>query len=497
MLNYKIGTSEFGVTVLNVSYPGCETMELGLSDLFKDQGHLDTLFDKINEYVVTLSPHVQKEVYSIFHKVYAQDYKSHFEDPTVIGKLEVKIKQLTELLNYENFKFWIGQRQDQIIYPDVILDAYQHDQDMNTTEEKTYVRQQYTDLVALILFIRMLSPIFIDFYGYIKQVTPHYYYKIYMLLVRSSLVESPEVLKLREYIDVNMQTLIGGNKKENIILFAGLSDDDILDSLLSEVVFNKLLTIDFFNKKCNIISFIFQTVKYKGNYTPSNGLAIRGKGVATSSTKEDISYFEDYRKTSDMPIGTVVEIQHALSDVNFLVQALGLQDFDFHTYHTEVDGISRYMDSKLDKTQVFLLGWFMNKIINPRALYYIEYRKLVELMLFAKVVLLNKGYNYMAMLLSSKRCDDAGYLNITIKNSMSKATVKKLASRYSFITEDDKQSVVEKTILEVSKSIYNSSWYAIGTQEQLKTISTTDGFLTHPNNLNEVILDYVDFVTQP
>lgn len=493
-LRYDTCVSEYGINVLKISYPGREVIELDLTDIFKDINHLETLYDPINEYLLTLHESVQKEIYDIYYRLYINDYKNNFDDPSVLHKLEVKIKQVTELFGYENFKIWTRQQTDRIIYPDTIIDDYIHDPDMNTTLEKTYVKREYTDLISLIMFIRAIAPLYIDFYNRIKQVTPHYYYKIFMLFVRSDIADCEEVNKLRTYIDVNQQTLIGSTKNENIILFAGLADDDILDSLLSEVVFNKLLTIDFFHKKCNIISFIFQTIKYKGNYAPSNGLTIRGKSVENNPAKEDISYFEDYRKTSNIPIGTVVEIQHSLSDIHFLVQAIGETNFDYKQYAQEMENIGQYLDFKLDKTQIYLLGWFMNKVINPRALYYIEYRKLVELMLFAKVVLISHGHHYVGLLMSAKKTSDPGYLSVVIKNSMSKGSIKKLSNSYGFTIEEDRQSAVEKTILEVSKDISNSTWIAKGSKEQLSKISVVGGFMEIPSNLNEIILDFVEFV---
>lgn len=493
-LNYQTGVSDYGVNVLKVNYDGHETIELDLTDLFKDLTHFETLFDPINEYISLLDQGKQKAIYDVFFDLYAGDYKNNFEDPQVLAKLETNIQEVTSILNYDKFKAWVRDQSHRIIYPDNIINDYIHDPDMNTTLEKTYVKREYTDLIALIMFIRALSPLYVDFYNRIKQVTPHYYYKIFMLFVRSDIANCPEVIKLKTYVDVNQQTLIGSTKNENIILFAGLADDDILDSLLSEVVFNKLLTIDFFNKKCNIISFIFQTIKYKGNYAPSNGVTIRGKSVENNPAKEDISYFEDYRKTSNIPIGTVVEIQHALSDIHFLSQLVGTLPFDFDSYHQDVSNIRQYMDFKLDKIQVYLLGWFMNKIINPRALYYIEYRKLVELMLFAKTVLNTHGYHYIAAVLSSRKSPDPGYLSVVIKNSMNKNSVKRLAESYKFTVEEDKQSVVEKTILEISKDISNATWVAMGTPEQLSKVSVVSGFLETPGNLNDLVLEYVEFV---
>jgi hypothetical protein len=63
-----------------------------------------------------------------------------------------------------------------------------------------------------------------------------------MLFIRSDIYNCPEIDKLKRYIEANQITLIGNTKNEHLIINAGLSDDDILDSLVSEIIFNKLLT---------------------------------------------------------------------------------------------------------------------------------------------------------------------------------------------------------------------------------------------------------------
>lgn len=496
-LNYQIDANEYGLHVLRVSYPECETIEIDLTDFYKDLNHIGTLYESINTYVATLQPETQKRVYDVFYKLYATDYKVDFSRREVVDKLENRIALVTDLLDYDNFKVWMHNHSSRIIFPETIISDYVYDPDMNTTKEKTYVKREYIDLIALIVFIRMLSPLYIDFYNHIKQITPHYYYKIFMLFVRSKLYECDETQKLRTYIDVNQKTLIGATKNENLILSAGLSDDDILDSMVSEVVFNKLLTIDFFNKKCNIISFIFQTIKFKGTFAPSDGLAIRPKSMEDNPAKDDISYFEDHRKTSNIPIGTVVEIQHALSDPYALAMALGKTDYDFDMYHKELESIKLFLDKRMDKTQINLLGWFLSKFINPRALYYIEYRKLVELMMFAKVALLQEGHDYMAMLLSSYKSNEPNFMSVVIRNSVNKAAIKAISPYYGFLTDEDKPTIVEKTVAEIAKDISNSLWCPIGYPEQLKRVNIVSGFLETPPNINELIFNYVEFVNAP
>lgn len=497
-LNYQVELTESGLYVLKITYPDSETIELDINDLYKDKSNILTLFDPINEYISTLPEANQKTIYEVFYKLYSHDYKKEFEDIEVVVKLENNIAKVSELLDYDNFKIWLNNNQDRIIYPDNILMDYIYDPDMNTTPEKTYIKRDYTNLIAMIMFLRALSPMYIDFYNYIRQITSHYYYKIFMLFVRSPVYESPEAEKLRTYIEVNQETLVGTTKNENLIISIGLSDDDILDTLLSEIVFNKLLTIDFFHKKCNIISFIFQTIRFKGSFNSTDGTVIRGKSIKSDPNKEDLSYFEDYRITSDLPIGTVVEIQHALSDINYLISGLGKENFQFDIdyYNQELSNIGTYLQYRLDKTQIYILGWFLNKIINPRALYNIEYRKLVELMLFAKTVMIQDGQDFVATLLSSYRCEESNYVNILIKNTVNKTLVKKLNDYYGFVMEEDQISIIEKTISEISKEITNNNWKPINVPEHLSGMVNQEGHLIIPNNINDVMYEYIEYINK-
>lgn len=496
MLNFKVISNEYGLNVLLVRYGDESFCELDLTDFFKDVSNIYNLYNQINEYVVTLPLYTQKEIYDEFYKVYSQEYKQNYTDINYIFKLEHKIAKISELLNYNNFKLWMAHKEDQMIIPENIRSDYVYDPDMNTTEEKTYIRHEYRDLISLIIFIRALSPLYLDFYTYIKQITNHYYYKIFMLFIRSDIYNCPEIEKLKRYIEANQITLIGNTKNEHLIINAGLSDDDIFDSLVSEIIFNKLLTIDFFNKKCNIISFIFQTIKYKGSFITSDSVVIRSKTTVASgdNNKEDMSYFEDYRKTSNIPIGTVVEIQHSLSNIDFLINALGHSNFDHAAYERELQNVPILTKSKIDKTQTYLLGWFISKIINPRALYYIEYKRFVELCLFAKVVLMSNGHEFIGILLSSIRSKEATYVNVLIRNGVNKTLVKRLSEYYSFSIENDKQSVIEKTVSEISKEISNCLWVPVGEPNQISRFINKDGYLNIPNNINDVICSYIEFI---
>lgn len=493
MLHFKMGLSEFHMTVLQVGFTGESDIEVDLTDFYKDQSYINNLYIQIDEYVKLLPIEYQRELYDLFYKAYASDYKSKYTDPVVVNQIEMDIARASKLLNYPMFRTWISAKESEMIIPENIKDVYVYDPDMNTTEEKTYVRHQYRDLIGLIVFTRALSPLYLDFYNYIKQITPHYYYKLFMLFVHSDIYMCPEIEKLKRYIEVNQQTLVGNTKNEHLIISAGLSDDDILDSLVSEIIFSKLITIDFFNKKCNIISFIFQTIKYKGNFASSDGGIIRSKTTVNDPNKDDISYYEDYRKTSDVPLGTKVEIQHALSNIPALIEALGYSNFDYAMYERELQHKNTLAEKGPENIQIYMLGWFLDKVINPRALFYIEHIRVIELMLLAKVALIQNGHEFIGVLLGSYK-GEGNYVNILTRHAFNKKLVEQLSQSYTFVMEDDKQSVIEKTVTEVSREIVNNLWIPVGDVDLYKNYQNTEGYLNIPNNINDLVCAFVGFV---
>lgn len=498
MLKYLIGSSEYGLTVLQIEFTGQETIELDIANFYKDNQKnpdlLQNLYMHINEYVATLDIESQRELYNVFYKVYSAESKQHMYTHDYVINLENSIARASELLNYSRFKEWIVTKEKFMLMPDKVLGEYTYDPDMNTTQEKTYVRHEYRDLIGLIIYMRALSPLYLEYYSYIEKLTNQYYYKLFMLFVRSDIYNCPEIEKVRRYVEVNQQTLAGNGKNEHLIFTVGLSDDDIIDNLVGEIIFNKLIIIDFFNKECNIVSYMFQTIKFKGNFVNSDSVPIRGKATLSEQSKDDISYFEDYRKTSDIAIGTVVEIQNALSDVRSLVHTLGYENFDYDLYDRELSNVRFFMDKGVNKIQTFLLGWFLSKVINPRALHYIEYRKLIELMLFAKVVLLQNNQKFIAMVLSSYKTQESNYLNIVIRTSLNKSLVKRLSEFYTFVMEDDKTTIIEKTIMEFRSEIVNNLWIPVGTPDQLAGIANSDNYLDIPHNINDIICSYIEFV---
>lgn len=494
MLAYRTATSEYGITSLWVKYPNHETLEIDLMEFYKDKNNIATLYDHVNLYVSQLNKETQEEIYSIFHENYLKEHTSSYSDRTVVKELELKVKRLCELLDYNRWKQWFRQFGPNILIPETVNENFTFDPDMGTTKEKTYIYQEYVDLVGLIVFIRALSPVYIEFFNYCNQVSSHPYYMLFRLFIESELQHCEEIEKLRSYISANQLTLVGTGKNEHLIIGAGLSDDDALDYLVGEVIFNKLLTIDFFYKKCNIVSFIFQTIKYKGSFVSSESMSIRPKSSKGDPNREDYSYFEDYRKTTSVPIGTETEIQDSLNDYAMLASELGYFDFDFVAFNNELQYINHLLKQPPENIQIYLLGWFLGKATNPRALFHLEPRKVAELRIFAKIALLPTKHSFIGVLLTSVKTPEVSYINILIRNTLNKNLLRNLKKHYSYAMEDDKVSIIEKTITELGKEIVNSIWSPVCDTSNIAGLITPENYLEIPSNINDVVCSFVDYI---
>lgn len=443
-------------SILNEKSP--VTMQAG--DFFKIDYksilEINDLFTPINGYIEKFS--TDDKYYNIVSEFYSK-YEEQRENS--IFELEKLVTYYLSLLidffPYEHFKSYIKSNYT-ILVPKDTQEEFIYDQDLSKTEEKTYLKDDYIDLCCFIMYIRFLTPIFLEYYSNkIKGISQVYQYKVFNIILSCMDREKiKEMNKIEKYID----SIRSKDKKlDKFIFMSGLSDLDIIDSFIAEIIFNKLIFINFIKDNSNIISYIYQSVKNKDNYSGSENI-FKNKFIQGDVTKEDISYFEDYRKASNVPIGSIVEIQVAMSDVLNIVRHLNYQNFDVNQYNIELSALlNTYIYIK--KPQIIIVGIIIGRFINPRCLYYIEYRKLIELIAMSKVILLNNGFDLFAALVTSSSHKQ---LDIIEKRTIvNKDLIRELVNnRYRYMGDNDRCLLIENSIIDFCKEVYRNIWIPVG-----------------------------------
>lgn len=479
---------------------GSEKIEFDVGSLLSKNNATESMFLTANKFIDTLNAYKKNTLFEILSDFYIFKNKNvDFSSEQVITYLETLLTQVLDLISIDDLKYWLLWNQSDIVLPTNLENEFTYDPDMNITESKTYIKSQYLALVAVVQYIKFALPVFGEYNNYVKEISKQSLHKSFLLLTNTPLYHRDEMEKLRVYVDEIQNTTKSQatNKVEQFIINKGLCSDDISDNIVSEIFLNKLLNADLYNPKSNIISVIFQTIKVKSNPTTTESEIIRMK-KEVGANGEDISFFEDYRKTTDVPMGTIVELQWALGETRKIIRRLKAEEFySEEMYQQELQFSKDILDYRLDDTQIYLLGWFLGKYINPRALFYIEAKKVVELLTLARIVTWNKGQHFISLLLTScKGINAASTMNLGAKTTLLKETQEALAKKFSFFySTESRDNEIEKTVLAMYERIVGSTWYTnaniLHVLEYNKDNRKGNRKLSIPNNLADVLVAYI------
>lgn len=503
MLSMNIFTGEYGTPILAVMCGG-DTLEYDIDQITKRNQKFDGVYDKINEYFKTLSQKDAEAFFRILRNI-EKAPKTEMDTTDYMLFLKNETRKAVRALNLERFTDWYRSNYGDLNIPDTMQEVFDYNRDKGESEAKTYTISDFVDFIALALFLRMFLPLYAEYLAYISGVDKHPYYRIFRLFLDSDVdLKSPALEKLRAYVQVTHESRHGTGGRENLVIGAGLTDDDTVDYLIAEALFNKLSLVNYYGteRKINPISHIHQLVNYSGKFRSAETDNIRLKNIKninSAGSEDDYAVFEgNYRKTTKTAPGLITEKISAMKNTRIILSGLGYDPdtFDWDFYRKECkENMATFMKYPIDDTTIYLLGWFLNKSIRPQSLFYCENKRRIELILLAKTCLYMSGQEYMGAFLSSIYDQEASLVNpnVIIKGSLSKELLDELKQIFSYSIED-KGLVYEKVVIEVSRRIVNLPWKPIG--EVNPAFVSEEGYLLAPANITEVIVDYIRFVSQ-
>lgn len=490
MLKYTITENDYGARYLTISYKDKKPASFMVGDFYKKDVDGDAMYHHVNQYLATLPDSVQDYLFTTIVEFLLQIKENG--ERSYVTRLQDKIHNFINTLDYNNFDAWFQVNGRDINVPDTVEESFEQDQDMNNTREKTYVLTEYLSLVGFVTFMRLLSPLLVDYYNYSKQTRNKHLYRTFTLLVKNDIYDGEVLDKLRDYLSVNK--VAAGTKIEELIYDGGLSSDDELDDIISEIIFNKLLSIDFVKATSNVVAYAYKTLTNIGNrYSPNQ---IKSKSGKKDGGSEQPSYFEDYRKTSDISVGKITAIQYALTNQDAILAAVGVTRFNRTIHGQEVRRAREYvakssLGSYLHKSKITILSWCLTKYINPRALSHVGYAELIDLLCMFKIIAISKGYEYVGLFLNSYIDNDTEYLNNPTSDSIRKDESEMLLSRFSNIVEFNKALRVEQTVLETSRLINSTMHVAINTIPNLEEYITQENVLIPTEHLNKDLVRFI------
>jgi hypothetical protein len=249
------------------------------------------VFGEINAYWARLPMDVQDQIFALYCDI-KNTFLEYPSNEQLMFKLYDLVAKLADLHPLENIKHWMDFY-GQIFYPPDLKEVFV-EYHMPGSAAGTYLREDYTWLVAVSIALRPLLPVWGEFIAYIKEdFGPNWKeYFAYQLLARSNLTKSAPMERLRLYV----RAQLGSDKKVDIsnsghILHGNVSVEDYPEWMLGLVLVRKLIISDVKGRepRAHLASQMFSFIKHKTKQRSDNGFSqiVREKKVEGQASSDD------------------------------------------------------------------------------------------------------------------------------------------------------------------------------------------------------------------
>lgn len=185
----------------------------------------DDMFLEINGYWATLPMATQDQIWTIFKQL---DYlqATCFNERDLRSLFTSLVADLYDLMDIRLIRQWLFTATNVFILPEFKSQLGPDDQ-----PERTYLINDYKGLLALTVTLRPMIPIWSWYITRIKNSagTNHKEYEALSLLKDTTLIHTPEFIKLKDYVYNNTDH----SKLTLTAAFSGLGSEDLSDWLLS------------------------------------------------------------------------------------------------------------------------------------------------------------------------------------------------------------------------------------------------------------------------
>lgn len=371
------------------------------------------LFKTIDEFIARQSHIVQASLFGIYMEAKDIFMVSRYEED-LDKRLRDLFRRLFSLIDLGALRTYI-ELYSGIIVPHVIESSYA-DVEAGFMRDKTYIRDEYIELLTFATAVRLCLPIWGE---YIGIVDPHATatgkeYNAYELLHDSALAKHPAYHKLIRYVTASMTSAVETASST----LRGVGRDKIPEWLAAVVIVRKLPSIDLYNtvNKGNIINAVYSYVDNHLKRLPKKFMddarERRAEGGGGGSDEKDQSFIETYRAKQQISYG------HLETNIVYLEQDLArcCKDIDPTFDESIVDAVlmvSSGLENEIFRNHNHLLAmWIIDKVISTLEPDTYERRITLRCMQIAQSLLHHWKLHHLALLATGIRVGDTASLTL-------------------------------------------------------------------------------------
>lgn len=362
------------------------------------------IFEQINSFWQTMSTEELDVVFDTYTRIRAA-FNACWDNSDLAPILTPLVAELTALHDLEKIRYWMDYKSN-LLLPQRLDEKFSEQQQSSYTRDKTYLKEDYQQLVSLSIAIRTMIPIWGEFVMRTEDDngTQWKEYWAYNLLEKSTLMESAPMLKLLTYVESNVNT----DKVNTIAILKGVSSVDFPGWVTGLVVVRRLGFGDIrgVNPMIHLVTqisgFIGTVLSGQESRFKSAGMVkpkiIEGQG--SSDSESNLSKLEGVKVKESVPAGNIVPIDVFTDDVHALAKKL-CPSLDMSLLRASLESSKIMENEKIWPAQRNLIQTLVSSEVSTHGFKYLDHMKLVKLMAVAQAILWHRKFYDLAILVSA------------------------------------------------------------------------------------------------
>lgn len=487
-----------------------ETLEFYLGSIVnkknKNDFNEDNHFYLLNSYL-NYKGEEFKDMYfnmlkTAYMQIYEEERKRNFDEiPAYI------IEPILNVITLEDVVQFIKTTRI-ITPPDSLCDTFieSEDGDNKNTRIQTYIKEDYTELVALAIIIKAtIGPV--CHYGYIMKNDINKLNICYVLMEfyrNHPFFDSPPMVKLLQVMEKLI--FLPLDSKDDIstkIITNNLPEEELPVLVLSIVIIQKIALTSFTKETSddNMVKKIYNYVKNKLKSEGDVSKNIKNKTamVDTDNSGDKESIIESHRLPCDLPKGFVIELKCSVSTIDMVLRQLPapmLKYIDMDLIQEAKTFAEKLEKHTISDVQIRLISHIFKKAIDPRAIPYLELKNVLNLICVGFSYLYTMGFKELAVLLFSRNIeqDTIMYVSTTNRTKIPKEVKEVLDVYFPYkivINSAKFVNIAEETINSLAYEMISRPWMPVVSEKYLKELSgATIQDKLIPGNIKSILADF-------
>ncbi|WP_144106647.1 hypothetical protein [Paraburkholderia sp. BCC1886] len=449
----KLGLIDTSRSEVTLSHRG-ETIDWNISDFKTIIKELEyNIFEQINQYWATLPMEKQDQIFATYREI-KDVFGEFFESEELKLRLYKLVAQLYEHNSLSDIKHWMDFRSN-IYYPSDLKEHFVQ-YDMPGTREGTYLREDYSWLVAISISLRVILPVWGEFIARTREESGTIWkeYYAFQLLSRTDLANSEHMDRLRAYVE---SMIPSDNKLIDVAnsahVFKGISVEDYPYLVVGLVLVRKLSIGDVRGTDPNshLVSRIFNFIKYKTRGNSDSGFSgivkkkeVEGRNQDNAENQQ--SKLESCKVKLPVSEGKIAPISFYARDMRRIALAIA-PDMPLEYLDMSFESV-RSLENEMTYKEQKLLAMFALKPRNqlqPRGQLHLVRLSSLQAIAAAQAIYWHKGYPELAALVSAVARKNEDVMHLTASDSKARIPAPMLDELAKWYPHPRRQSGKQKS----------------------------------------------------